>query len=56
MFTYAGNNRAREKTKTVLESDNHGEQIGNMHILLFDKKILKYQSTGLARTVLQTPL
>ena len=27
---YKINNRAREKTKTVLESDNHREQIGNM--------------------------
>ena len=42
MFTFSGNNRARDKTKTVLESDNHGEQIRNMHILIFDKTILKY--------------
>ena len=29
-FTFTRNNRAREKTKTVTESDNHREQIGNM--------------------------
>ena len=32
-FTLTGKNRAREKTKTVLESDNYLEQLGNMHRL-----------------------
>ena len=44
-FTFTGNNRAREKTKSVLILDSHGEQIGKMHILIFDQKWLKYQPT-----------
>ena len=47
-FTFTRNNRAGEKTKTVLESDNHGQQIGKIQIFIFDKKLLKYQPSGIA--------
>ena len=44
-ITFTRNIRAGEETKTVLESDNYGEKIGSMHIMIFDKKLVKYPPT-----------